>query len=233
MLKGDRLKKCLLTTNFSPKMRTLVYIMIFNLYPVRNLMNLSHPRALFLHDLFQKKDINICANIYHLLKKCVSKRTSQMTLPFLGLIMSIMQHERVRIPPSLLVMKREDQISAQTMMRSKTCLCGLGEEEERAECKALLLRVVTPTKILITSPSILKTWKPHLFSHNSNHKLSLRDSHMHLLMLPIASTCFLTNLTISSVQGMLCNGRWMIIMHTPPHRWYIFKSKSLLSLHSD
>ena len=94
---------------------------------------------------------------------------------------------------------------------------------------ALLLRVVTSMKILITSPLILKTWKPHLFSHSSNHRLSLRDSHMHLLMLPIASTCFFTNLTISSVHRMLCNGCWMIIVHTPPHRWRIFKSKSLLS----
>ena len=75
MLRGDRLKKCLLTTSFSPKMRTLAYIMIFNL---------SLPRALFLHDLFLKKDIDICAYIYFLLEKCVSKRTSRMTLPFPG-----------------------------------------------------------------------------------------------------------------------------------------------------
>ena len=85
MLRGDRLKKCLLTTSFSPKMRTLAYIMIFNLFLVRNLTNLSLPRALFLHDLFLKKDIDICAYIYFLLEKCVSKRTSRMTLPFLGL----------------------------------------------------------------------------------------------------------------------------------------------------
>lgn len=82
MLRGDRLKKCLLTTGFSPKMRTLAYIMIFNLFLVRNLTNLSLPQALFLHDLFLKKDIDICAYIYFLLEKCVSKRTSRMTLPF-------------------------------------------------------------------------------------------------------------------------------------------------------
>ena len=102
VLRGDQSKKCLLTTSFSPKMRTLAYIMIFNLFPVRNLTNLSHPPALFLHDLFQRKDIDICAQIYHLLKKCVSKRMSRMTLPFSGLIMSIMQHERVRKTRSLL-----------------------------------------------------------------------------------------------------------------------------------
>ena len=94
VLGGDWYKKCLLITNFSPEMRTLAYIMMFNLFPVKNLMNLSHPRDLFLRDLYLK-DIDICAHIYHLLAKCVSKRTSWMTLPFPGLIMSIMCHERV------------------------------------------------------------------------------------------------------------------------------------------
>ena len=53
--------------------------MIFNLFPVRNLTTLSQPRALFLHDLYQKKDIDICSYIYHLLVKCVNKKKSWMT----------------------------------------------------------------------------------------------------------------------------------------------------------
>ena len=51
------------------------------------------------------------AHIYHWLAKCVSKRTSWMSLPFLRLIMSIMCHKKVQFPHGLLVMKREDQIS--------------------------------------------------------------------------------------------------------------------------
>ena len=58
-----------------------------------------------------------------------------MTLPFLGLIMSIIRHETVQFPLGLLVMKREDQISTQTMTSSKTRLHVLGEEEERVEGK--------------------------------------------------------------------------------------------------
>ena len=112
VLGGERLKKCLLTTSFSPKMRTLAYIMLFNLFPVRNLTNLSQPWALFLYDLFLKKDIDIYAHIYHLLEKFVNKKTSRMTLLFSGLIMSIMRYKRVQIPPGLPVIKREDQISA-------------------------------------------------------------------------------------------------------------------------
>ena len=56
-----------------------------------------------------------------------------MALPFLRLIMSIMQHERVQFPHGLPMMKREDQISSQTMRRSKAHLNVLREEEERAE----------------------------------------------------------------------------------------------------
>nr|POF17240.1 hypothetical protein CFP56_18356 [Quercus suber] len=99
----------------------------------RNLTNLFLPRALLLHGLFLKKDIENYAHIYHLLVKCISKRTSRMTLPFPGLIMSIMRYERVQIPLDLPMMKREDQIYAQTMTRSKACLRGPGEEEERVE----------------------------------------------------------------------------------------------------
>ena len=47
--------------------------------------------------------------------------------------MSIMRYKRVRIPHGLPVMKKEDQISAQMMTRSKAHLCGLEEEEERVE----------------------------------------------------------------------------------------------------
>nr|POF27465.1 hypothetical protein CFP56_08802 [Quercus suber] len=110
-------------------MTMLAYIMLFNLYPVRNLTTLSQPRALFLHDLYKKKDIDIYAHIYYLLAKCVNKKKTWMTLPFSGLIMSILHQERVKIPLGLPVMKREDPISALTMTRNKAHLHGLEEEE--------------------------------------------------------------------------------------------------------
>ena len=43
--------------------------------------------------------------------------------------MLILHQERVKIPSSLLVMKREDPISSQTMTRSKAQLRGLEEKE--------------------------------------------------------------------------------------------------------
>nr|POF25166.1 hypothetical protein CFP56_47413 [Quercus suber] len=45
-----------------------------------------------------------------------------MTLPFPGLIMSILHPEKVKFPLGLPVMKREDPIFAQTIARSKACL---------------------------------------------------------------------------------------------------------------
>lgn len=54
-----------------------------------------------------------------------------MTLPFSGLIMSILYHEKVKIPSSWTAMKREDPISTHTLTRSKARLPG--NEGERAE----------------------------------------------------------------------------------------------------
>ena len=56
-------KKALHTIPFTPEMRTLAYIMIFNLYPIRNLTNLSALRSIFLFDLFTHKEIDICSHI--------------------------------------------------------------------------------------------------------------------------------------------------------------------------
>ena len=58
---------------FSPKMRTLSYVMIHNLYLVTNLTTLSAPRTRFLYDLFTHKEIDICGHIFHVLKKSIEK----------------------------------------------------------------------------------------------------------------------------------------------------------------
>ncbi|KAK9993898.1 hypothetical protein SO802_023601 [Lithocarpus litseifolius] len=51
-LGGARKRQSLHTISFSSAMTTLVYIMLYNPYPVRNLTILSQPRPLFLHDLY-------------------------------------------------------------------------------------------------------------------------------------------------------------------------------------
>ena len=67
---GGTLKKTSMNTiPFSLEMRTLAHVMIFNLYPVTNLTTLSASRTIFLYDLFTHKEIDICGQIFHLLKK--------------------------------------------------------------------------------------------------------------------------------------------------------------------
>ena len=62
-------------------------------------------------------------------------------------------------------------------------------------------------------------------------QLSVRDSHMHLLMLSIASTCFLVDSTISNVHRKLCNGCWMISVRTPTQMTFLQEQIITLSTH--
>ena len=97
-------------------MWALAYIMIFNLYPMKNL---SGPRTIFLFDLFTHKEIDIYGHIYHLFIKSITKRKSRLTLSFPKLVMSLILRARVKIPSGLQVMQREDPISEQTIIWSK------------------------------------------------------------------------------------------------------------------
>ena len=90
VLGGKEKKQLMHIVDFSPTMKSFTYIMIFNLYPMKNLTTLSQPRTLFLHDLYMGKEIDICAHIYHLFGKCIRKRSTQMTFPFPEVIMSIL-----------------------------------------------------------------------------------------------------------------------------------------------
>ena len=113
VLGGQINKKALHTIPFTPEMRTLVYIMIFNLYQVRNLTNLLALRAIFLFDLFTHKEINIYSHIYHLFTKCITKRNARIILPFPSLNMSLITKAGVKISSGLQVMQRDYPINAQ------------------------------------------------------------------------------------------------------------------------
>ena len=80
ILGGQLKEKNLHTITFTPEMWALAYIMIFNLYSVKNLKNLSGPRTIFLFDLFTYKEINICSHIYHLFIKSITKGNSTTIL---------------------------------------------------------------------------------------------------------------------------------------------------------
>ncbi|KAL0010826.1 hypothetical protein SO802_005934 [Lithocarpus litseifolius] len=124
ILGGEINKKALLTIPFTLEMRTLAYIMIFNLYPVKNLTNLSTSQAIFLLDLYTHKGIDICRHICHLFTKCITKRNTRLILPFPSIIMALITRARVKIPSGLPVMPRDYPIGAQTMTQSKAHIPG-------------------------------------------------------------------------------------------------------------
>ena len=101
---GGTLKKSSMNTiPFSPKMRTLAYVMIHNLYTVTNLTTLSAPRTKFLYDLFTHKEIDVCGHIFHLLKKSIEKQNSRIVMPFIALIMGLIAKKRLKLSSGLTV----------------------------------------------------------------------------------------------------------------------------------
>ena len=122
---GGTLKKSSMNTiPFSPKIRTLAYVMIHNLYSVTNLTTLSTPRTMFLYDLFTHKEIDICGHILYLLKKSIMKHNSRTIMPFPFLIMGLITKERLRIPSRLKVVERDYPIGAHTLTRSNAHIKG-------------------------------------------------------------------------------------------------------------
>ena len=115
LLSGNLKKNALNTVPFTPEMRTLAYILLHNLYLVKNLTTLSRPRAIFLYDLFTHKEIDICSHIYYLFAKCITKRNLRIVLPFPSLIMALIARTRLKFTSGLTMVTRDYPISAQTM----------------------------------------------------------------------------------------------------------------------
>ena len=74
ILGGAPKKSSMNTIPFSSEMRALAYVMIHNLYLVTNLTTLSTLRTRFLYDLFAHKEIDICEQIFHVLKKSIENQ---------------------------------------------------------------------------------------------------------------------------------------------------------------
>ena len=124
ILDGDLKKKEVNTIPFTPEMRTLAYIMLYNLYLVKNSTTLSGPKAIFLLDIFTHKEIDICSLIYYLFTKCIIKRNSRLVLSFPSLVMALIARAMVKILSGLVMMPRNYPISAQIMTQSKAHITG-------------------------------------------------------------------------------------------------------------
>ena len=77
--------------SLSPELRLLTIIMFQNLHPLSSTGYMNLGRALFLHDLISDEEIDICAHIFHILRKTVVQTDSRTCIPFCCLISRILK----------------------------------------------------------------------------------------------------------------------------------------------
>ena len=78
-------------SSLSPELRVLTIIMFHNLYPLSSTGYMNLGRALFLHDLISDVEIDICAHIFHILRKTVVRTDSRICSPFYCLVSWILK----------------------------------------------------------------------------------------------------------------------------------------------
>ena len=69
----------------------LTIIVFHNLYPLSSTGYMNLGRALFLHDLISDVKIDICAHIFHILRKTVVRTDSRICIPFCCLVSWILK----------------------------------------------------------------------------------------------------------------------------------------------
>ena len=83
--------KSVSVASLSPKLRLLITIMFHNLYPLSSTGYMNLGRALFLHDLINDEEIDVCSHIFHIISKTVERTASRNCLPFCRLISKILK----------------------------------------------------------------------------------------------------------------------------------------------
>ena len=78
-------------SSLSPELRVLTIIMFHNLYPLSSTGYMNLGKALFLHDLISNVEIDICAHIFHILRKTVVQTNSRICIPFYCLVSRILK----------------------------------------------------------------------------------------------------------------------------------------------
>ena len=124
ILGGTPKKSSINTIPFTSEIRTLTHAMIHNLYLVTNFTTFFAPRRIFLYDFFTHKEIDICGNIFHNLKKSIEKQNSRTVIPFPSLIMGLITKTRLKLPSGLTVVQRDYPNGAHTVTRSTTHIKG-------------------------------------------------------------------------------------------------------------
>lgn len=107
------------TINFSSKLKILTMIMFNNLYPLSNTAYMNLSRAMFLCDLMNDVEIDICHHIFHILVKTTSRTSSRNCIPFCSLVMKILRLKGVPLPKDESPVTQPQQINIRTYNASK------------------------------------------------------------------------------------------------------------------
>ena len=83
--------KSISVASLSPELRLLTMIMFSNLYPLSSTGYMNLSRALFLHDLFVDKEIDVYTHIFHILAKTIDRTALRNCIPFCHLISRILK----------------------------------------------------------------------------------------------------------------------------------------------
>ena len=105
---------------FKPELKTLTFIMFFNLYPLSNMGFINLGRAQFLCDLITGAPIDICAHIFQTIGKTAAQSAAKMFLPFCSLLMKIILHEGISPPRDGKLLDRRRPISISSLKKSKS-----------------------------------------------------------------------------------------------------------------
>ena len=82
-------------SSLSSELRVLTIIMFHNLYPLSSTEYMNLKRALLLHDLITDEEIDICAHIFHILRKTAARTDSRNYIPFCWLISRILKLKEI------------------------------------------------------------------------------------------------------------------------------------------
>ncbi|XP_065617776.1 putative disease resistance protein RGA3 [Quercus suber] len=108
------------TTKFKPELKTLTFIMFFNLYPLSKTGFINLGWAQFLCDLINGTPIDICTHIFQTIGKIAACSVAKLCLPFSNLVMKIMLNEGVRLPSDGKIVVRRCPISISSLEKSKS-----------------------------------------------------------------------------------------------------------------
>ena len=105
-------------SSLSPKLRVLTIIMFHNLYPLSSIRYMNLGRALFLHDLINDEEIYICAHIFHILCKTITRIKSRTCIPFCYLISRILKLKGIHPSEDESLYPKPSQINIRTLNAS-------------------------------------------------------------------------------------------------------------------